>query len=81
MNKKYNISVDFNELCLIQQALRHKIEIYDFKITARKEVEDKARINLYKKCLKDLKKLTKEVTEIKNNSGEKIKVVIVKGGK
>ena len=76
--KKYTLTnLDFNEVCFLQQSVRARIEYYQFKITARIEVDSKKQIAIYSKAIKELKKLLKKIDTLKGNTGEKIDVKVM----
>lgn len=78
MKKKYNIKVNFNDLCFIQQSLNGRINHYDYKLISQPKND------LYLKAKKDLNKLLQRVSKIKSESNEKINVVVssnYEGGK
>ena len=78
MTKKYTLTnLDFNEVCFLQQSVRARIEYYQFKITARIEVDSKKQIAIYSKAIKELKKLLKKIDTLKGNTGEKIDVKVM----
>ena len=77
-NKKYTLTnLDFNEVCFLQQSVRARIEYYQFKITARIEVDSKKQIAIYLKAIKELKKLLKKIDTLKGNTNQKIDVKVM----
>jgi len=78
MQKKYNIKVNFNDLCFIQQSLNARVNYYEYKLISQPKND------LYLKAKKDLNKLLQDVSKIKSESNEKINIVVssnYKGGK
>jgi len=78
MQKKYNIKVNFNDLCFIQQSLNARVNYYEYKLISQPKND------LYLKAKKDLNKLLQNVSKIKFESNEKINIVVssnYKGGK
>ena len=76
LSKKYTLTnLDFNEVCFLQQSVRARIEYYQFKITARIEVDSKKQIAIYSKAMKDLKRLLKKIDTLKGNTNQKIDVL------
>ena len=77
MQKKYNIKVNFNELCFIQQSLNARINHYDYKLISQPKND------LYLKGKKDLTKLLQNISKIKSESNETMTIVVSsnKGGK
>ena len=77
-SKKYTLTnLDFNEVCFLQQSVRARIEYYQFKITARIEVDSKKQIAIYSKAMKDLKRLLKKIDTLKGNTNQKIDVSVM----
>ena len=67
MTYKLN-SLDFNQVCFIQQSIKGRIEHYEDKLV--KKPKDPT----YTNAVKDLKKLLEKVTTLRNSQGEKTKV-------
>ena len=77
-SKKYTLTnLDFNEVCFLQQSVRARIEYYQFKITARIEVDSKKQIAIYSKAIKDLKRLLKKIDTLKGNTKQKVDVGVM----
>jgi len=70
MQKKYNIKVNFNDLCFIQQSLNARVNHYEYKLISQPKND------LYLKAKKDLNKLLQNVSKIKSESNEKINIVV-----
>jgi len=70
MQKKYNIKVNFNELCFIQQSLNARINHYDYKLISQPKND------LYLKGKKDLTKLLQNISKIKSESNETMTIVV-----
>ena len=76
--KKYTLTnLNFNEVCFLQQSVRARIEYYQFKITARIEVDSKKQIAIYSKAIKELTNLLKKIDTLKGNTKQTIDVGVM----